>query len=245
MEDPTRSFRPDLLAGKRVIVSGGTRGIGLAFAKGFAALGAEVIATGRSAGEVSDPGAGISLEVVDARDRSALKAFIAGQPRIDVLINCAGIGRIRDEYRDEVYLEVMEVNLNAAMWTSTAARPLLAKTGGSIINIASMLSYLGDPDVPAYSASKAGILGLTRSLAFEFGPEGIRVNAIAPGYHKTDMTRVHWENPVVAETIANRAALKRWGTAEDLVGAALFLASPAAAFVTATCLVVDGGYVVG
>jgi NAD(P)-dependent dehydrogenase (short-subunit alcohol dehydrogenase family) len=131
------------------------------------------------------------------------------------------------------------------MWSSTAARPLLANTGGSIINIASMLSYLGDPDVPAYCASKTGLLGLTRSLAFEFGGEGIRVNAIAPGYHKTEMTRVHWENPTVAQQIGNRSALKRWGTAEDVVGAALFLASPAAGFVTGTCLAVDGGYVIG
>jgi NAD(P)-dependent dehydrogenase (short-subunit alcohol dehydrogenase family) len=245
MDDPTTSFRPDLFKGQRVLVSGATRGIGRGIARGFARLGAEVAAAGRSAADVASADDGISFHVVDARDRTALRSFVADQSGLNVLVNCAGIARPRDEYRDDVYLEVMGVNLNASMWTSTAARPLLAKTGGSIINIASMLSYLADPDVPAYCASKTGLLGLTRSLAFEFGREGIRVNAIAPGYHKTEMTRVHWENPKVAKKISDRAALKRWGTVEDVVGAALFLASPAAQFVTGTCLAVDGGYVIG
>ena len=108
-----------------------------------------------------------------------------------------------------------------------------------------MLSYVVDDAVPAYSASKTGLLGLTRTLAHRFGPEeGIRVNAIAPGYHKTDMTKGLWSDPESAAKIAAKAALKRWGTVEDLVGTAVFLCSPAALFVTATTLPVDGGYVV-
>jgi hypothetical protein len=125
-----------------------------------------------------------------------------------------------------------------------AARPLLAKSKGSIVNVASMLSYVVDDAVPAYSASKTGLLGLTRTLAHRFGPQGIRVNAIAPGYHKTDMTKPLWSDPVPAGKIEAKAALKRWGTVEDLVGATIFFCSPAAAFVTATTLPVDGGYVV-
>jgi hypothetical protein len=107
-----------------------------------------------------------------------------------------------------------------------------------------MLSYSCRRLVPAYGASKAGVLGLTRHLAHAFGPDGIRVNAIAPGYHKTAMTKPLWNDPGPAERIAQRSALKRWGTTEDLVGAVLFLASPAAAFITGADLPVDGGYVV-
>jgi NAD(P)-dependent dehydrogenase (short-subunit alcohol dehydrogenase family) len=245
MDDVTASFRPDLFKGQHVIVSGGTRGIGLGIAEGFARLGATVDALGRSAEGASSDQGGVTFHTVDARDRKALAAFVTGQPRLDILVNCAGIARPRDEYREDVYLEVMDVNLNAAMWTSMAARPLLARSGGSIVNIASMLSYLADPDVPAYCASKTGLLGLTRSLAFEFGRQGIRVNALAPGYHKTDMTRVHWENSEVERRIADRAALRRWGTVADVVGGTLFLAAPAARFITGTCLVVDGGFVIG
>jgi NAD(P)-dependent dehydrogenase (short-subunit alcohol dehydrogenase family) len=130
------------------------------------------------------------------------------------------------------------------MRLSMAARPLLQAGPGSIINIASMLSYLSDDSVPAYCASKTGVLGLTRALAHRFGPDGIRVNAIAPGYHKTDMTKALWDDPVPAEKIRVKTALKRWGSVDDLVGTALFLASPAAAYITATTLPVDGGYVV-
>jgi len=126
-----------------------------------------------------------------------------------------------------------------------AAHPLLVNSRGAIINVASMLSYLADDSVPAYCASKTGIMGLTRALAHKFGPEGIRVNAIAPGYHKTDMTKPLWTDPVPAGKIAAKSALKRWGTVEDLVGTAVFFASPASMFVTATTLPVDGGYVVG
>ena len=128
------------------------------------------------------------------------------------------------------------------MCLSRAAHPLLKASGGSILNIASMLSYLADPSVPSYTASKTGIVGLTRALAHQWGQDGIRVNAIAPGYHKTDMTKPLWSDPVAAAKIADRAAAKRWGTAEDLVGPALFLASDAASFVTGAVLPVDGGY---
>jgi NAD(P)-dependent dehydrogenase (short-subunit alcohol dehydrogenase family) len=246
MSDITNSFKPGLFDGKTVLVSGASRGIGLGIAEGFAKLGAKVLATGlnadRTAEGTTDPN--ITFHEVDVRDRKAVKDFVGGLSALDVVVNVAGIARPRDEYEEDVYMEVMDVNLNSVMWVSNAARPMLAKTHGSIISVASMLSYLADPDVPAYCASKTGVIGLTRSLAFEFGPE-IRVNAVAPGYHKTDMTRVHWENPEVEHKIGSRAALNRWGSVDDVVGAVLFLASPAAQFITATTLPVDGGYSVG
>jgi NAD(P)-dependent dehydrogenase (short-subunit alcohol dehydrogenase family) len=249
MDEIIATFRPDLFAGKRVLVSGASSGIGLAMAQGFARLGAEVTATGTSAAKLAEAKAdpankGIRFAPLDVRDRKAIDAFIATFPSLDVLINAAGIVKPEEEFSEEGYLDVIDVNLNSVMRLSMAARPLLQKTKGVIINTASMLSYVVDDSVPAYCASKTGILGLTRALAHRFGQDGIRVNAIAPGYHKTNMTKPLWSDPKPAAIIARKAALKRWGTVDDLVGAAIFYASPASAFVTATTLPVDGGYVV-
>jgi NAD(P)-dependent dehydrogenase (short-subunit alcohol dehydrogenase family) len=244
------AFRPGLYEGKTVLVSGATSGIGLAIAEGFASFGARVIATGSSAAKLETLRADASLAHIrfaqlDVRDAEAITRFVADLEALDVLVNAAGVARPFDEYRDDVFREVLDVNLTAAMRLSMAARALLESSKGAIVNIASMLSYLADVEVPAYCASKSGVLGLTRSLAHAFGVAGVRVNAIAPGYHRTDMTRPLWESPASAQKIAARTALKRWGEAEDLVGAALFLASPAAAFVTGVTLPVDGGYVSG
>ncbi|PSJ61711.1 SDR family NAD(P)-dependent oxidoreductase [Kumtagia ephedrae] len=250
MQDIIGSFRPGLFAGKAILVTGGSSGIGLAIAQGFARLGGSVIALGSSEQKLSAERAraenkGIRFERVDVRDPAAIKRFVAGLDKLDVLVNGAGIARPEAEFEDDTYIEVIDVNLNSQMRFAMAALPLLKASRGSIINIASMLSYVSDPLVPAYGASKTGVLGLTRHLAHAFGPDGIRVNAISPGYHKTDMTKGLWTDPVPAEKIAARSALKRWGTVDDLVGTALFLSSPAAAFITGTDLPVDGGFVVG
>ncbi|MBN3724131.1 SDR family NAD(P)-dependent oxidoreductase [Burkholderia sp. Ac-20379] len=247
---PTPTFHPQLFAGRTVLVSGATSGIGLAIAEGFAGFGAQVIATGSSPAKLealqADRSlAGIRFAALDVRDGEAIERFAAGLETLDVLVNAAGVARPFDEYRDDVFREVLDVNLTAAMRLSMAARAHLERTRGCVVNIASMLSYLADAEVPAYCASKTGILGLTRALAHAFGVTGVRVNAIAPGYHRTDMTRPLWESPTAAPKIAARSALKRWGEAEDLVGATLFLASPAAAFVTGVTLPVDGGYASG
>jgi NAD(P)-dependent dehydrogenase (short-subunit alcohol dehydrogenase family) len=233
-----------------VLVSGGTSGIGLEIARGFALLGARTLVTGTSGHKIeqekADPAnAGLTFDRLDVRDRAAVYALAAKLPTLDVLVNAAGVGKGIAEFDEDVFLEVMDVNLNSIMRLSTAFRDKLAQTRGSIVNIASMLSYLVEPEVPAYTASKTGVLGLTRALAHAYGPQGIRVNAIAPGYHKTAMTKPLWSQPKSHDLIADHAALKRWGTTEDLVGTAVFLASPAAAFVTGTTLPVDGGYVVG
>lgn len=249
MDEILATFQPNLFADSCVLISGGTSGIGLCLAKAFAHLGAQVTATGASLKRLdaarSDVEArAVRFERLDVRDRRAIDAFVGTFERLDALVNAAGVAKPETEYEEDGFLDVMDVNLNSVMRMSMAARPLLARSKGAIVNFASMLSFVVDDGVPAYCASKTGVIGLTRVLAHRFGPEGIRVNAIAPGYHKTDMTEALWSDPVPAAKIAAKAALKRWGTVEDLIGAVVFLCSPAAKFVTATTLPVDGGYVV-
>ena len=247
--DERSAFRPDLFADRFVLVSGGSSGIGLAIAQGFAAHGAEVLATGTSETKLAsareEAPARLRLATLDVRRPEAISVLIGRLARLDVLVNAQGVARPQSEFDEQTFRDVLDVNLTSAMRLSMAARERLATARGSIINIASMLSYLGDASVPAYCASKTGLLGLTRSLAHAFGPEGIRVNAISPGYHRTDMTRPLWSEPVSHDAIERHTALKRWGTVDDLVGTALFLASPAASFITGADLPVDGGYVVG
>lgn len=243
------AFRAGLFSGRTVVVSGGTSGIGLALAKGFAEAGATVVATGSSEKRLAAARAEgtdrLSFQRLDVRDGKAVAAFFADLDRLDVLVNCQGVARPDAEWEEETFLDVMDINLSSAMRLARAAFPLLKATGGSIVNVASMLSYLADETVPAYTASKTGIVGLTRALAHKYGRDGVRVNAIAPGYHRTDMTKPLWSVPESEGKISDRSALKRWGTTEDLVGPVLFLASPAAGFVTGITLPVDGGYHVG
>jgi NAD(P)-dependent dehydrogenase (short-subunit alcohol dehydrogenase family) len=250
MSFDTDSFRDNLFAGRHVLVSGATSGIGLAIARAFHRLGAHTIATGSSATKLDALRneaslTGLRFAALDVRNHGEIDAFFGSLGRLDVLVNAAGVARPRDEYADDVFGDVLDVNLRSVMRLSQAARPLLEQSRGSIVNIASMLSYLADADVPAYCASKTGVVGLTRSLAHEYGPRRVRVNAIAPGYHRTDMTRIFWESEELSRKIVSRSALGRWGEAGDLAGAAVFLASPAAAFVTGVTLPVDGGYVSG
>ena len=247
MDRDKLGFAKGLFAEKTVVVSGGTSGIGLAIAQGFAAVGASVVASGSSPAKIAECRAnaahgGIDFRLLDVRDMAAVTAFFDGLSALDVLVNCQGVARPDAEWDEETFLDVMDINLSSAMRLSRAAFPLLKASGGSIVNFASMLSYLADETVPAYTASKTGIVGLTRALAHKYGHDGVRVNAIAPGYHRTDMTKALWSVPESAEKISGRSALKRWGTTEDLVGPVLFLASPDAHFVTGVTLPVDGGY---
>ncbi len=248
MKDIVQTFRSDLFAGRRIILTGATSGIGLDIARGFAALGAEVVATGSSAQKIaamSREHPQLRFVQLDVRDREAAKTFCVGQSRCDVLVNGAGIARAGLEWDEDVFLDTMEVNLSSQFRFAVGLHGQLAAAKGAVINIASMLSFLADPDVPAYTASKTGILGLTRALAHKWGREGIRVNAIAPGYHKTEMTKPIWSVPFGAEAVLRRTALGRWGTTEDLIGVCLFLASPAASYITGMCIEVDGGFVSG
>jgi NAD(P)-dependent dehydrogenase (short-subunit alcohol dehydrogenase family) len=247
MDSGNRTFSDILFAGKTVVVSGGTSGIGLAIAQGFAKAGAMVVASGSSSAKIAECQGnneyeGINFVALDVRDNSAVNAFFGGFAALDVLVNCQGVARPDAEWNEETFMDVMDINLSSAMRLARAAFPLLKASGGSIINFASMLSFLADETVPSYTASKTGIVGLTRALAHKYGRDGVRVNAIAPGYHKTEMTRALWSVEDSAHKIAERSALKRWGTTADLVGPALFFASAAAHFVTGVTLPVDGGF---
>lgn len=247
MQEISSSFARDLYAGKSVLVSGASGGLGLAIARGFALLGANVTGTGTSPDKLAaardDPAnTGIRFASLDVRDSAAVSAFGTGLPRLDILVNAQGIARPGAEWDEPTFLDVMDVNLNSAFRLVTSFLPQLEAAQGAVVNVASMLSYLADADVPAYTASKTGIVGLTRALAHRYGAAGVRINAVAPGYHRTDMTRALWQDPQAEARIAGRAALKRWGSANDIVGAVLFLCSPAAAFITGVTLPVDGGY---
>lgn len=237
-------------SGKRVLVTGGTSGIGAGIARAFLDAGAYVIAIGVSENEVDearvDPVLGrAECRVLDVRDEEAVKRCVAEADALDVVVNCAGMIRRGAELEPEVFAQVLDVNLTGSMRVCAASRPLLARSGGgAIVNLASMLSFFGGGLVPGYAASKGGVAQLTKSLAIAYAPDGIRVNAIAPGWIATPLTRDLQDDPDRSGPLLVRTPLKRWGTPEDLTGGVLYLASPVASFVTGTILVIDGGYAI-
>lgn len=181
---------------------------------------------------------------LDVRDGPAVTALVSALGDLDVLVNCAGIIRRGQEHDPEVFEQVLDINLVGTMRLCAAARDGLANKGGCIINTASMLSFFGGGLVPAYSASKGGVAQLTKSLAIAYAEQGIRVNAIAPGWIATPLTQALQDDPERSAPIMARTPMKRWGTPDDLVGPVMFLASPQAKFVTGVVLPVDGGYLI-
>ena len=221
------------LEGRRAVVTGGSRGLGYGIAQALHDSGAEVIITGRT-GKVWEAAAEIGS---------------SGPPaygRVDILVNAAGtLNRCAAfEVTQEDWNEVVELNLNAVFFMSQRiGRSMAARRYGKIINIASMDSFFGSVLVPAYSASKGGVAQLTKALSNEWAAEGINVNAIAPGYMATELTdTMKVKNPAQYEETTRRIPMGRWGTAEDLKGLAVFLASDASAYISGAVIPVDGGF---
>jgi gluconate 5-dehydrogenase len=234
---------------KRVaLVTGASRGLGLAMAEALAEVGATVILNGRdantlklAAGRMRDRGLKADISAFDVTDRlaadAAIQSIVAHHHRLDVLIANAGITHRAPlaDWTSEAWDDVLATNLKACFFLAQqAAAPMRSQRYGRIIFISSLIGILGRSTVHAYAASKSGLAGLARSLAAELGEHGITCNAIAPGWFETD------DEAFVAR-VNSRVALRRWGKPHDLAGAAVFLASDAASYITAQQIVVDGG----
>lgn len=224
----------------QVLITGGTSGIGLAMAQGFAARGYDVLAVGL--GDMPPNGERIKFQSLDVTDKAAIKSLVNQYDHLDVLVNAAGAISRHEELDPDVFATIVDINLNGTMRMCAACKPLLAVTKGCIINIASMLSYFGGGLVPGYSASKGGVAQLTKSLAIAYAADGIRVNALAPGWIATPMTSELRAGGKRNQAIIDRTPLGRWGEPAEMAGPALFLASSQASFITGSLLNVDGGY---
>jgi 2-deoxy-D-gluconate 3-dehydrogenase len=245
------------LTGRLAVVTGARRGIGRAMARALAEAGADVIGVSAqleetgSAVEKDVLAAGRTFEAIrtDFADPEAVRALgtdLAGRERpVDILVNNAGTIRRAPaaEHTDEDWELVLQVNLNAQFALSRAVgASMVARGHGKIVFTASLLSFQGGITVPGYTAAKHGIAGLTKALANEWAPHGVNVNAIAPGYIATDNTQALQDDPVRSKAILDRIPAARWGSADDLAGATVFLASDAAAYVHGVVLPVDGGW---
>lgn len=229
---------------KQALVTGGTRGIGAGVARSLASAGWSVVAASASQAEIEafELQDRVQVQFLDVTDQTSIDTLFNSLNRLDALVNCAGILSRGKEYDIDVFAKVLDVNLLGTMRCCLAAHPLLARNYGSIVNTASMLSSFGGPLVPAYSASKGGVAQLTKSLAGRWAEDGIRVNAIAPGWIETEMTQGLREDPVRTAGIMERTPMKRWGKTEEVGALVQWLVSEDASFVTGSIYPVDGGY---
>ncbi len=235
-------------SGKTVLVTGGSSGIGNGIARVFRDHGADVHITGTKAGAADYAGMdgchldGLTYHTLDVSDDDAVKLFNPGVGKLDVLVNSVGtVIYKRGEFEMEGWRKVMDVNLNGVMHCCLRFHDLLAASKGCIIQVASMASFHATRGNPAYSASKGGLRTLTMTLAEAWARDGIRVNAIAPGFVDTKLTKVSRDNPAIYEASLRGTPLGRWAEPEEMGGVCLFLASPLASYVTGVMIPVDGG----
>jgi gluconate 5-dehydrogenase len=243
------------LSGAVALVTGSSAGIGLALARGLAGAGARVVVNGRTpktveaaVEELRTAGAGAygsAFDVTAPAEVGAAVARIEGEfGPIDVLVNNAGIQRrgALEDYPEETWRELMRANLDSVFFVSQAvARKMIARKRGRIINIGSVQSELARPNIAPYTASKGAVKMLTKGMATDWGKHGLRVNAIAPGYFKTELNKALVDDEKFSAWLTGRTPVGRWGDVDELVGAAIFLASDASSFVNGHVLYVDGG----
>jgi NAD(P)-dependent dehydrogenase (short-subunit alcohol dehydrogenase family) len=250
------SFAPLSLEGRTAVVLGGTSGIGRTLCIGLAQAGADVVASARRQSLVD----GVALEIEkqgrktlrvasDVTDRDSLERLLdktlAAFGKVDVLVNCAGITkRVPSlDISEEDWKSILDTNLTGTLrGCQVFGRAMLAQGSGSIINIASLTSFVALYEVAPYAASKAAVVSLTKSLAIEWGKKGVRVNAIAPGVFRTDLNQALLDGTERGKELLMRTPMNRFGKVEELAGAAVFLASDAASFVNGEVIVVDGGF---
>ena len=252
---------PDLsifdLSGKKALVTGASRGIGRAIAEGLARAGADVAVAARPSADLDSIAHAIerlgrrsfpvSLDVSDVGScRRAVAEVAQGLRGIDILVNNAGTEHVTPslDVTEAIWDKILDTNLKGAFFCAQAAARTMqsADHGGAIINICSLTSEVGIPTAVPYGSSKSGLLGMTRALAVEWAPFDIRVNGIAPGYFRTALTDKFFESEEWQKRMLSGIPLARFGALDDLIGAAVFLASPASGYITGHCLAVDGGY---
>ncbi|MEO9339838.1 SDR family oxidoreductase [Mesorhizobium sp. SB112] len=235
--------------GFHAVVIGGAGDIGAAIASLFRARGARVTATGHDQASLDrsylSTHPDVALDLLDVTSDEAVNSFAARFERVDALVNCAGILARDEEFTIATFQRVLDVNLTGTFRTSMAFRPHLAASGGSIVNIASMNAFAALPRLPAYCASKGGVVMLTKALALAWAEEGIRVNAVAPGYIETAINAEGRKDVLHRDRIAARTALKRWGNPDEVAGAVVFLTMPASRYATGSVYAVDGGFLAG
>jgi NAD(P)-dependent dehydrogenase (short-subunit alcohol dehydrogenase family) len=246
----TPSLRLD---GRRALVTGGGRGIGMACAAALAQAGAHVVLVARSAAEIAAVAEEIRAEggsaeplVLDVTDTAVVRTAIGRAAPFDVLVNNAGTNRPRPflDVTEDDYDAIATLNQRAAFFVAQAVALRMADGGvrGSIIHMSSQMGHVGGARRSVYCMTKHGIEGLTKAMAIDLAPHGIRVNSIGPTYIETPLTAPFWKDQAFLADTLRRIKLGRLGQVEDLMGAAVYLASDAASLVTGTCIVIDGGY---
>lgn len=233
----------DDFTGRHVVVIGASRaGIGAAIARAFQDAGAAVAITGAEDAPADEDAGRFEYAQLDVTDGDAVAAYATSRARADVVVNCAAITRRGEEMEPGFFSRVIDINLTGSFRTALAFHPHLKAAGGTLVNVASMYASFGSPQNPAYGASKAAVVQLTKSLAIAWAGDGIRVNTIAPGFVVTEQSARSRQNPEHVARVTARTPMGRWGEPADIAGPVLFLASKAARFMTGVTLPVDGGY---